>query len=208
MRDLGGWATEDGGTVKQGMIFRGGRLNTSNQTNINVEISDSSAEFMRLKLGIRSEIDLRTTYNNESGGIYSSVLGDEVNYYSCPMTYAGNVLTSNTEMIRTVFEILSDESNYPIYFHCNIGADRTGMLAFLINGLVGVSENDLTVDYLFTNFGNIGGNRSPYVIRSYVEVVGECDGDTLAMQIYNYLVGIGVPSSQLDKIIEILRTDV
>ena len=27
----------------------------------------------------------------------------------------------------------ADETNYPIYFHCQIGRDRTGTLAMLIN---------------------------------------------------------------------------
>ena len=40
-----------------------------------------------------------------------------------------------------------------MYFHCAGGADRTGTLAFLIEALVGVSENDLSKDYELTTFG-------------------------------------------------------
>ena len=55
-----------------------------------------------------------------------------------------------------LFEILTNEDNYPIVFHCTAGADRTGFIAFIINGLLGVSYEDLTRDYeLSTVSGNM-----------------------------------------------------
>ena len=44
-----------------------------------------------------------------------------------------------------------------VYFHCAGGADRTGSLAFLIEGLLGVSEEDLSKDYEVTYYS--GSNR-------------------------------------------------
>ena len=38
---------------------------------------------------------------------------------------------------------IADENRYPVYIHCTGGADRTGTLAFLINALLGVGEDDL-----------------------------------------------------------------
>jgi protein tyrosine/serine phosphatase len=57
--------------------------------------------------------------------------------------------------------VLADESNYPIFFHCAIGTDRTGTLAYLINGLLGVPEEDLYYDYCFSNFGAIYTDNAP-----------------------------------------------
>lgn len=54
--------------------------------------------------------------------------------------------------------------NYPIYFHCNTGANRTGSLAYFINGLLGVSYEDLVKDFKLTSF-SVYGNR----FRSKVE---------------------------------------
>ncbi|MBE7088261.1 MAG: tyrosine-protein phosphatase [Clostridiales bacterium] len=211
VRDIGGWETADGGRVKQGMIYRCGRLNTSNADGIEVdevivEITEKGIETMREELGICSEIDMRRTDNNEVGFLTYSPLGDDVNYYSCPMTWAvSNLLLENIEIVKQTFEILADESNYPIIYHCNIGTDRTGLYSYLINGLMGVSEEDLYRDYLFSNFGKINGSRNLSGIKySYIATIKSYDGDTLSEKIYNCLVDRGVPSEHLDAVIEIL----
>ncbi|MBR5388667.1 MAG: tyrosine-protein phosphatase, partial [Clostridia bacterium] len=54
-------------------------------------------------------------------------------------------------LLKRIFYYLTDEKNYPIYVHCNAGADRTGTVAFLINGLLGVSFEDLTRDFELTS---------------------------------------------------------
>ena len=41
-----------------------------------------------------------------------------------------------------------------IYFHCHGGADRTGTLAFLLEGLLGVSESDMAKDFELTTYSN------------------------------------------------------
>ena len=39
-----------------------------------------------------------------------------------------------------------------IYFHCTIGTDRTGTIAYFLEGLLGVSEEDRLRDYEMTYF--------------------------------------------------------
>ena len=75
MRDLGGY-NADGGVVKQGMIFRSGRLNASYTTNYKVEITDEGKKTLE-QLGIKTEIDLRTTAykDNELGGLEKATVG-------------------------------------------------------------------------------------------------------------------------------------
>ena len=161
VRDLGGWAV-DGGRVKQGLIYRCGRLNENDCETPVAKITEKGVYTMLNEMNIRSEIDLRKVSDNEVGGLTTeSILGAEVNYYQCPMGYNGNMLINNEEMIKHIFsDILSKEENYPLIFHCSIGTDRTGLIAFLIGGLLGVDVNDLYRDYLFSNFGDIGGSRS------------------------------------------------
>lgn len=211
VRDLGGWATADGGRVKQGMIYRCGRLNTSISDGIvvdkvEVEITQAGIDVMRDALGVQSELDLRRTDNNEVGFLDYSPLGDDVDYYSCPMDWnVSNILTGNVEMVKTIFEILANEDNYPVIYHCNIGTDRTGLFAYLINGLMGVNEEDLFRDYLFSNFGKINGSRSLSGIKnSYIATIKGYPGDTLSEKIYNCLVDLGVPSEHLDSVMELL----
>ena len=206
VRDLGGWNTSSGERVKQGMIFRSGRFNKSESTSIKKEITAEGVDTMINTVGLKTEIDLRRVDNNEVGSITSSPIDESVNYYSCPMNWEGsNMLLDNLESVKNVFTILGDEDNYPVVYHCNIGTDRTGLFAFLINGLLGVSEDDLYRDYLFSNFGYINGTRGTSGIKnSYVATVKSYSGDTLSEKIRNCLVDKGVGEQDINTMISML----
>ncbi len=212
VRDLGGWSTWDGQTVKQGMIIRCGRLNKSETPEVEIEITDDGIAFMRDVLDVATEIDLRMpdAHNTETGGITQSPLGADVNYINIPMEWVmGNSFDYLTDTqyypaIRRFFEVASNINNYPIIYHCNIGTDRTGLYAFLINGLLGVTEQDLYRDYLFSNFGNIGGARSVSNIKAYVNKIKEYAGDTFDKQVENCLLDIGVEQAHIDAVKRIM----
>lgn len=206
VRDLGGWSIP-GGRVKQGLIYRCGRLNENRtETPVN-KITEKGIQTMLGEMKIKSEMDLRKVEDNEVGGLTTrSVLGDGVNYFQCPMGWDNNMLTTNIPMVKHIFsDILSKEENYPLIFHCSIGTDRTGMIAFLINGLLGVDINDLYRDYLFSNFGDIGGSRDVIGITfNYVATLQGTKGSNMSEKIENYLLGIGVTQEELDSIKTIL----
>ena len=133
-----------------------------------------------------------------------------VNYYLLPMDYAGNMVEGdftddNIGSLRGVFEVLSKEENYPVIFHCSIGTDRTGMVAYCIEALLGMSETDIIRDYLYSNFGNIGGSRAVSTIRSkYPKFIKNFDGETLQEKTYRFLNEyVGVPKDQLDEVIRL-----
>jgi protein-tyrosine phosphatase len=46
-----------------------------------------------------------------------------------------------------VLTILSDPSAYPAMFHCSAGKDRTGILAALVLGMLGVPDEIIVTDY-------------------------------------------------------------
>lgn len=210
VRDLGGWQIENGGRVKQGRMFRCGRLNRSSTSDVRIEITDAGIATMRRDLGIRTEIDLRRTTSSsgrpEIGGITESPLGSDVNYINIPMAWItdGRYDYLNDERflpaIREFFSVAADSANYPMIFHCNIGTDRTGLFAFLVLGLLGVSEEDLIRDYLFSNFGNIGGARSADHLAATLATVKAQEGESLAERIENCLLSIGVAQSDLDGV--------
>lgn len=210
VRDLGGWNTSSGGNVKQGLIYRCGRLNKSDTEIPEIEITSDGIETMRKTLGIKSEIDLRMVDNGETGGITKSPLGNDVNYYNVPMGWASgvslNYLTDDYSRtkIKEMFALLADESNYPIIYHCNIGTDRTGLFAFLINGLLGVGIEDLYKDYLFSNFGNIGGARHPSGLQTYLNTVTGFNGINLSEKIENCLLDMGITATEISSVKDIL----
>lgn len=206
VRDLGGRLTEGGTRTKQGLIFRCGRLNESSAETPVIEITEAGKNTMLNDLGIKTEIDVRKNSDGEIGAITSSPLGESVQYFNCPMEWEGNTFVDNQQEILRVFEILSKKESYPLIFHCNIGTDRTGMIAFLVNALLGIPEEDLFKDYVFSNFGNIGGTRKINQLKEsgYYTAVMNAEGATLSEKTYNCLADFGVPTEQLDSIIEIL----
>ena len=215
-RDIGGW-----GYIKQGMIYRSGRFNEDKEETVKASISKDGLYEVNNHLKIKTEIDLRRTSNNEVGGLTNkSVLGDNVKYYQLPMAYGGNnILTFNSKlsgdtyqydnpaMIKNFFEILADENNYPINFHCSIGKDRTGCMAYLIEGLLGFDQETMYRDYMFTNFANAGMCKLTDITDRYGDTLDKyTNGETLQEKVYNYLNEvIGVSKNNLDKIINILK---
>ncbi|MBO4251679.1 MAG: tyrosine-protein phosphatase [Clostridia bacterium] len=213
MRDLGGYTVADG-TIRQGLVYRCARLNNSDTNTVHPIITETGIETMRY-LGIKTEIDLRSTdywdvekKMNEVGGLTdASVIGDDINYYQCPMHLSSGLNSSvNYPSIKKVFEYLSERSNYPIIYHCTIGTDRTGFISYLLNGLLGVQKETLLRDYLFSNFGYIEESRSVNSIANlYVNMLDSQSGSTLSEKIENYLVNtVNVSESTIRRIKSIL----
>ncbi len=211
VRDLGGWTTIDGGKVRQGLLYRGARLNENYSDEI--LITDEGIRTLRDELGIKTEIDLRQTQaengKDESGEITVSPLGKSVTYLPRPMYFGDALITNakNKQRVKEIFAVLADESNYPIYFHCSIGTDRTGLIAWLVNGLCGVAEKNLWRDYLFSNFGTIGGTRTREKNEGvYVNQIKAKTGVNLAEKTYNFLKDyFGVPEADLQAVIRIMK---
>ena len=213
--------------IKQGMIYRSGRFNEDKTEEVTRSIADSGLFEMNNHLHIKTEIDLRRTSTNEVGGLTDhSVLGDDVNYVSLPMIYEGqNILTfqgksprggddydyDNPKMIKHFFDLLSDRNNYPVVFHCSIGKDRTGCLAYLLEALMGFDEEMLMRDYMFTNFANAGMCKATDItaVNRYGATLEAYEyGDTLQEKVYNYLhTEVGVKIDTLNSVINILKAN-
>ena len=202
-RDLGGRITEDGGTIKQGLIFR----TCGNNYNMRGLKYDDEAKTTFLdELKVKTEINVSNddTYNFGFEGIKLR------KFY---MDYGGSAnhhLSRNTESVKNFFNYLADENNYPVFYHCRIGTDRTGLCTIMTLGLLGVSENTIYQDYLFSNFGAIGEKR--YIgeqagqdnIKNYMAEINRLSGKTFKNKVYNFLLSIGVTKENLNRVISIL----
>lgn len=136
VRDIGGWEC-DGGNVKYGMLFRGGYLSISDR------------DVLVNQLGIRHDLDLRGASEAQ---ITESPLGSDI-YYTCAKNYNWYSVSNNDAWktnIRCAFDAVAH--NEPVYFHCAAGADRTGTLACVLEGLLGMSQSDIDKDYELTSF--------------------------------------------------------
>ena len=220
LRDIGGYATSDGKTVKQGMIYRSARFNDSDTDEVKLNITEDGLKVVQQQLGIKTDIDVRKNSaceSNEIGGLTNSPLGEDVNYLNYPMYFEGKNIFEfpnaekkevNDQSIKNFFTALADEKNYPIVFHCTQGKDRTGALAYALEALLGVNENDMIHDYLFTNFTRLG---SSYVKTSEVDSnsrIGGCiknaEGTTIKEKAHNYLKSHGISEKTLNRVVELL----
>lgn len=205
-RDMGGRTTYDGGTIKQGLIYR----TCGNKYDYNTVIDDEGKAQMLDNFGVKTEINLSDNQNYN----FTSVLSG-ITTHDCYMDY-GNIpysnLARNAEVIRKVFSILGNEENYPVFYHCRIGTDRTGIVGICLNGLIGVTFDETMQDYGFSNFGQIGDQRYSHKASDpngddaakYIDEIRKMPGDNFQQQTYNALRSCGVPASDLDAIIDIM----
>ncbi len=205
VRDTGGRTTTAGGKIRQGLIFR----TCGNKYDYNTQIDAEGKEVMLNYLGVKTEINVadNTTYNFNFGGSVK-VVNAHMDYG----TTAYSNVSRNAEKIRQVFATLADENNYPAFYHCRIGTDRTGTIGICLNGLLGVPFNEILQDYGFSNFAPIDGQR--YANKpsdpngddaaKYIEEIKKMPGATYQEQTYNALLSIGIPAASLNKIIDIM----
>ncbi len=147
VRDLGGYKVP-GGRIKQGMIYRSGNLD---------QISKAGIKYMNNELGIKKQLDLRRANDEEVFIGKSKSLGAK-KYINVPaLQYEQFYSIGNDKtIIAKELSYFASKKNYPIVFHCMIGRDRTGTLAFLINALLGVSKKNLYADYEMSLFSVSG----------------------------------------------------
>ena len=184
-RDLGGWAC-DGGTVKYGLLIRGGKLGTADR------------DVLVGELGIQHDLDLR---GREGGGagdepdMTESPLGSDV-WYTRAQQYAWYALTPVASWIiylRCVIDAVTHRE--PVYFHCTAGADRTGTLACVLEGLLGMSQSDIDKDYELTCFYSGTGTdaearrRNESDWRGLISQIEAVSGDSFRDKCVRFAVG-------------------
>ncbi|MCQ2450301.1 MAG: tyrosine-protein phosphatase, partial [Clostridia bacterium] len=202
MRDEGGYTTVDGKTVNYGLVYRGAALDEEHSH------VDAMARSVFKYLGIKSEIELR-------GGIIHRRTGwDDGNYNVNYINATGyspilNLDADQKAQYKATFEAMADRSNYPFYFHCSAGADRTGTFGYLLNGLLGVPFETLRADYELTSFSEVGrrtadewtdGDSFDLMHTTLMAQYGDGSGDVSAA-IENFLMQhVGVDKATLDAI--------
>ncbi len=153
-RDLGGYVTKDGNTLRTGLLFRSDDL---------WRLDDSDISQM-VELHLKSVIDLRSENEVRTRGFFP-VDKFPVDYINIsladvsadPELARGNdeylfdrykeILATSQEKIALVITHLAEQNNLPAVFHCAAGKDRTGLIAALVLGVVGVDDETIIMDY-------------------------------------------------------------
>lgn len=215
VRDIGGWVGLDERKVRQGMIYRSNGLDFNSpergdDTIKNAKkkpgenrLTEQALAYLPIGLGWKTELDLRTL--PEVGSMSSSPAGPSVQWINRPSTsYKGLFGRSRADVTIDIFRLFLDPANYPIDIHCITGADRTGSLVFLLNGLLGVSEQDLSRDWELSWYSplNYKERFDPMLARLKAEY-GEPE-DPIHKKIKAFLYKNGITPEEVAKFREIM----
>ena len=163
-RELGGYKTTNGKSVKWGMLFRSDKLS---------DISETDQKYLQ-NLGIKRIVDFRSegektedpnnipdgidyieTPINVDGAMRSkieAVLKGETNREIKSFLVDANeeFVTNYTDVYENFLRGLIDEDG-PTLFHCTAGKDRAGFAAAITLIALGVSKEHVIEDYMKTN---------------------------------------------------------
>lgn len=178
-RDIGGYATRDGGVVRTGAVFRSTDLS---------RLSDADSAALA-PLGIRTVYDLRSAAERDrapdrlppgANAVALDVLEDRggsaitaqmlrvIEDPTIAETELGGgraaqyfessyrdfvTMPSAIRAYRAMFGELAagEQESLPVLVHCTTGKDRTGWATAALHLLLGVSEDEIFRDYLSTN---------------------------------------------------------
>jgi len=185
-RDVGGYRTMSGRTVRTGALFRSDRLST---------LSDDDLEELA-SYGIRTVVDFRTQaeMDRDVSRLWPSVttlaplpIGDEIAQQhefverlrrgDITAVSVDDVGASYVEMLdahghrfAAFMTLLADHEHLPLLFHCTAGKDRTGLAAALVLEACGVERQVVLDDYELTN--TLRSNRRIEDLRPNLEAAG------------------------------------
>lgn len=225
-RDLGGRIGLDGRQVRQGLIFRSAGLNHNSpdfdwdRTKWKKEriedfaigdtkLTPAAKVYLNEVLGWKTDLDMRGPA--EVASMSESPAGPDVKWvHNSSSSYKaifgfgkpGEPTGEGPEAMAKNFRLFCDRANYPIVFHCISGADRTGALAYVLNGVLGVDADELAKDWEMTA-------NSYFKLEHFDELAGGFDayGDPstpLHQKIANYLLKIGIRPEEIQTFREIL----
>lgn len=208
VRDIGGWPVAGGGHVRYGMLYRGSKLHTAGTD----FVSDADVERMRA-LGICAEFDMRGFREaNESREDYAySRLGDDVAYeYINSGCVAYTAIFVSPAIVRLEWRRIYNyvRQGKPVFYHCSRGCDRVGTISVLLEGVLGVGENDLCLDYELSSFCGEPGLRHrnerylhpAYDFEAMMTTIKSYPGATLRDKFEYFLVQVcGVSATEVER---------
>ena len=159
-RDLGGKRTQDGATVRTGVLFRSANFASTTA-------ADATALIRRT--GLHVYYDLRSPREIERFGAPTELMAGGVRWQRMPIdmpaddpifktpqrdaaAWSGFYLRMVEQRGEAMGHLLHDwaHGEVPAVFGCSLGKDRTGVAAALLLSVLGVDDAGVTADYLAT----------------------------------------------------------
>ena len=134
------------GAVAYGRLFRGEKLNSAPATELT-------------NLGITTEYNVGDEYSSDTHLAdyhLNPVLHYDFAYHSGDENNPNsNYMKAWTAVTNIMTDITNANTTKNVYFHCRVGADRTGTVAYLLEGLLGVPDEMRYEEYALTNVSGL-----------------------------------------------------
>ena len=192
LRDIGGWKVP-GGKIKQGMVYRGTRMDKApwliTKKGLDVVVND---------LKLRSELDLRHV---PKGKPPLKPLGVNITNFGYGSYAKIFDRKDQCEMTVKLLKKFTDPAYFPVYIHCDGGADRTGIFLFFLESVLGMSEADLLLEYELTTFFQ-PRHRDSKQMKPFLEAIRKYGKpeDTLAAKAVAFLKQYGLTDDDINDI--------
>ena len=150
-RDIGGYLTTTGARVRWRRIFRSDALD---------DLTGGDRAVLTERLGLRTVLDLRCDVEGTPGALWAAgrielPLVDVENAHVLFASAAAledvylNILRTRADAMRLAVQAIV-EAEHPLVVHCTAGKDRTGLVAAVLLGALGVGDDDIVRDYALT----------------------------------------------------------
>ncbi len=202
IRDIGGRINVDGVRIKQGLIYRGVSLNSYG--GVTDKERAKGLKVFREQLGVKCDLDLR---DEVVGKLTQSPLGLATRFELVPFdAYGATLNDGGRAVLRRAIETMADADNYPLYFHCQAGADRTGTVGAYLDAILGVPDRDIILNYNLTTLSHFDarcwhvddcGRFHDYLEETYPEL-------SLRERLLTNLRLSGITEETLEKIRDIM----
>ena len=202
-RDIGGYMTADGKRrIRQGYIYRGASP---------AFLTEQGLSDLINIYGVTTALDL-------TGG--NATIWDppenftQYEYYILwydlmfRPEYASADVNRN---LRDALRLFADERNFPIYYNCSLGRDRTATLTYLLLCVCGVSEEDIDTDFalsFLSDKGNAGNDSTIEGLfaalgrfKTKMQEYGEPDA-SMAEHVKSFMRYLGLTEEEIEAIKE------
>ena len=168
-RELGGYQTTDGRTVKWGQVYRSGELPRLSDADVahleTLEIETVVSFLTEKEIEARGPDRLPEGVNEVSLAMEAGNLGDltavvtearrtgdfsEVSPEINPDIHR-RAMVEGREYYAALLREIADPANRPLVFHCSHGVHRTGTAAAILLSALGVPWETVRADYLLSN---------------------------------------------------------
>jgi protein-tyrosine phosphatase len=193
-RDAGGYASQAGGRLHWGRVYRSGHLagltedDESSLRDVGLQLvidlrraDERDREPSKLPDGVRL-VGAEITPGSQASAIYSdsTQLGGSRAMYEFMCEINREFVSSQSHAFRDVFAELLASNAERVLFHCSAGKDRTGFAVAMLHLALDVGMADIEADYLLSRHYYLPEDQVERVRAKYA-VAHLSDADLLPM---------------------------